>query len=67
MLSPQDQSRLSALRSKAIDGSISMEEMKEVIKILRQGRLAAATSAATSKAKKATKSADDMLSELGGL
>lgn len=67
MLSPEDQSRLSALRSKALDGSISMEEMKEVIRILRQGRLAAATSAANSKAKKATKSVDAMLSELGGL
>lgn len=67
MLSPEDQSRLTQLRAKAIDGSITMEEMKEVIRVLRQGRLAAAESAQKSKAKKSSKSADDMLSELGGL
>lgn len=67
MLSPEQQTRISQLRSKAIDGTITMEEMKEVIRTLREGRLATAQAASTSRAKKATKSADQMLAELGAL
>jgi hypothetical protein len=67
MLSPEAHSRLAALREKSNANTITLEEMQEALRILREGRQSAVQASATSKARKATRSADDMLSELGGL
>lgn len=64
------QSKISAWRLRAADGSLSLEEMKEAILHLRAGRVAAAStqSAARKTAKKSVApGAEDMLSELDDL
>jgi hypothetical protein len=47
-----------------MDNTITKEEMQKAIIVLRQGRLLAATQAKAGKAKKAVRSADELLSEL---
>ena len=66
------QSKIAAWRIAATEGTLSLEEMKEGIKLLRAGRLQAAVAASegTRKRKAAIAvipSADDMLAELGGI
>lgn len=66
------QSKIAAWRLKAADGTLTLEEMKEGIALLRGGRCAAAEAAQAnaSKRKRAIAeipSAEDMLSELGDL
>lgn len=68
--SPELQAKIAIWRQKAIEGTLTAEEMKEAIVALRQGRVsAAATSDASrrAKAKVAIPTADDLLSELGDL
>lgn len=69
LLSPEDQSRIAVIRAKAADGTATTEDYKEFIRTLRQGRTAAltATAASRAKAKAAIPSADDLLGELEGL
>lgn len=67
MLSPEAQTRISELRAKSNAGTITLDEMKEVVRLMREGRASSIDAQAKTKAKKATRSADDMLSELGGL
>lgn len=69
MYSPETQARLNALRAKAATGAtLSLEEVREGILLLRAGRLAAAASSAKARASRPTrKSGDDLLSELDGL
>jgi len=66
--------RLDILRQKSRDNTITMEEVKESMILMREGRIAAAGTSAASKARKSTAAAkkapinsDDLLSELGGL
>jgi len=40
MYSPQTQSRMAHLRAKASDGSISEEELREAVKMMREDRYA---------------------------
>lgn len=69
-LSPEIQAKISMWRRKAVDGSLSPEEMREAIDLLRAGRTSAAMAAASAKkrtkAAKVVVSADDLLDELGG-
>lgn len=72
LISPELQSKLAAWRIKALDGTLSLEEMKESVTYLRAGRLGAAqaaqkTAATRKKAIAVIPSADDMLSDLEGL
>lgn len=63
-------SKIAGWRQKAVEGTLSIEEMKEAIQALRGGRVSAAISSEKSKAKKApvvVQSADDLLGELGEL
>lgn len=66
------QMRLAHLRQKAAQGELTLEEGKEIVLFLRQGRLAA-NAALAAKPKRATKAkapapnSDDLLAELGGL
>lgn len=65
----ETQSRLAALRQRAIEGTLTKEEMKQAIIMLRADRVSAVKSSDASKrkaAKAAIPSADDMLKELGG-
>jgi hypothetical protein len=67
---PDIQQRIALLRSKIADGTITLEEMKEGVAYLREGRLAAAQASASSKRKRAIAEipkASDMLDELDEL
>lgn len=65
-VTPELQSKIALWRRKAQDGTITLDEMKEAIIAMRMGRKSAAEAAASSgKKKKPTRSADDMLGELG--
>lgn len=64
------QARVTEWRAKAQAGTLTVEEMREAIKVLRAGRVSAAFASETARRKKAkavVPSADDLLSELGGL
>lgn len=68
MISPETQSKMQIWRQKALDGSLSMDELKEAVAALRADRKSAMeTSAAkrTAKAKKEIPSAQDLLADLG--
>lgn len=69
MLSPEQQTRLALYRSKNADGTLTIDELKEAVIMMREARLAAqAANAASGKSKKKpTKSADDLLGELENL
>lgn len=67
---PELINKVQLARQKIADGTITLDEQKEMILILRNNRMAAAAQPKASKAKSAgrtkipSKSADDMLSEL---
>jgi len=66
-ISLEIQEKISVWRRKVADGTITEEEMKQAIVILRQGRLLAANSSAAAKRKKAVAEiphADDMLADM---
>lgn len=69
-VSPELSSKIAYWRSRSLEGTITIDEMKEAILALRQDRKAAAeaSEASGSKRKKAPpKNVDDMLSELDSL
>jgi len=69
-MTPEIQSRISVLRQKSLDKTITIEEMREAIILMRSGRVGAAIASDTSRrktAKKVVPSADDLLNELGEL
>lgn len=69
--SPEIINKVNEWRRKAADGTITLEEQKEAILLLRQNRTSALTASAAGKkkpsAKKPAKSADELLNELDGL
>ena len=70
MISPELQGRIAEWRLKAAEGTLSQDEMREAITLLRAGRVSAAYSADATKRKSAIKTivhADDLLGELGDL
>jgi hypothetical protein len=72
-MSPESIAQLAILREKSRAGTITLEEQKEALRIMREDRVAAATTSAKSKARKSDAAAkkaissDDLLSELEGL
>jgi hypothetical protein len=70
-MSSEIQAKVAMWRRKSIEGTLSPEEMREAVDLLRAGRTSAAMTAAAAKkrtkAAKAIVSADDLLDELGGL
>lgn len=71
-MSPEMQARLSVLRQKSQDNTISLEEYREAIRLMRADRTTAQTASAASGARKKApkaeiKSADEMLDELGNI
>ena len=70
MNTPELQSKIAAWRQRAADNTLTKDEMIEIVRILRSGRMAAAQSAAATKRKRAIAeipSATDMLNEMDGL
>lgn len=69
-LSPEAQARVQLLRQRSREGTLTDEEAREAIILLRQDRVAAAAASAKSKAKKAAAApvnSEDLLSELDNL
>ena len=70
MISPDLQAKIALWRQKAIEGTLSEEEMAQAVVALRGGRVGAQIASTTSKAKKAgafVPNADDLLGELGDM
>jgi len=70
MLTAESQARITQLRAKSSDGSITLEEMREAVRLIRGDRVSAQTASDSSKrsrAKAEIKSADEMLDELTGI
>ena len=67
MFSPELQAKISLWRQKSADGTITDEELTEAITLLRGERKTATENAAKRRktAIKETKTADDLLNELG--
>lgn len=70
-ITPELQSQIAIWRAKSADGTITLDEMRQAIILMRGGRTgaqeAAAASGKKSSTKKPVRKADDMLSELEGL
>ena len=69
-MDPVLQSKVSVWRAKAAAGTLTEEEMIEAVKAIREGRISAATTAASKakvKSAVAIPKADDLLNELDGL
>ena len=67
-MSPEMKSRIAILQQKAIDGTLTLDEMREGIQLMRADRVAGASASDSSrraKAKAVIKSADELLDELG--
>jgi len=67
-MTPEIQAKVLLWRARAEAGTLSTEEMKEAILILREGRIGASVASDKSRAKKAAKvilNADDLLKEIG--
>lgn len=74
MISAETQAQIGVYRQKARDGTLTQDEMKDAIKLMRSERVGAAVVSASSRAaksvakeKKKPISGDDLLSELDGL
>jgi len=69
-LSPEVQAKVQLWRQKAREGTLTTEERREAIQLLRQDRIGAAQVSTASRVKKAPKApvnADDLLSELDNI
>lgn len=67
-MSPELQSKIALWRQKAVQGTLTQEEMREAILALRADRVGAAVASAASKRSKAKAEipdADDLLAEMG--
>lgn len=70
MYSPEQSARILLLRAKVNDGSITPDELKEGLALLRSQREGAHAASAATKSRKAAKApvnSNDLLSELGDL
>lgn len=72
-VSPEAQAKIQLWRQKSREGKLTQEEMREVIQVLRQDRLAAAATSAASRERKSVAKArvninsDELLGELDNL
>lgn len=67
-MQPETHSRLTVLRQKAIEGTLTLEEMKEAVVMMRGDRASSVKQGDTrrAKVKAAIPDADSLLNELGG-
>ena len=69
-ISPELQSKIAAWRHRSAEGTLTLEEMKEIVILLRAGRVTSAQSPTTTKRKKAIAAipkAEDMLADLDSM
>jgi len=66
-ITPELKAKIAGWRARAAEGTLNIDEMKEGIKHLRGGRVAAATASKSSKKRSVAPPADDMLADLEGL
>jgi hypothetical protein len=66
-MDPQTQARIAVLRQKSLSGDITLEELREGIRLMRDGRVAAQATSTASRAKKAPVNVDDLLAGLEGI
>lgn len=66
-MTPETSAKLQLWRQKAIDGTLTKEEMRDAIILLREDRVRAAAVSTKSKVKKAPIDTDALLGELEGL
>ena len=69
-MSPELTSKIAIWRAKAVNNTLSLEDMKEAITALRQDRVGASIASDSSRRKKAKAEipdANDLLAEMGGL
>lgn len=70
-MTPELNAKIAIWRQRALEGTLTLEEQREAILLLREGRVNAAraseASRRTGKAKAKIKSADEMLDELGSI
>jgi len=67
-MTPETIAKIAAWRQAAIEGTLTIEQMKEAVAVLRQDRVGASIASDKSRSKKAKSvvpSADDLLAELG--
>lgn len=67
-ISPETQARIALFRQKAVEGTLSREDMKEAILLIRGDRrnaAAASDGARRARAKTEIRPAEDLLKELG--
>lgn len=73
MQSPDTQMKIQLWRQKVVDGTLTQDDMKEAIQVLRADRVNAAASSASSHARRAPAKAkaainsDSLLDELGDI
>lgn len=72
MISPDDldlNSRIALWRQKSLAGTLTIEEQREAVAYMRAGRKSASEASAAKRrtTKASSRSADDMLKDLGGL
>lgn len=68
MYSPETQSKIAIFRQKAVEGTLTLDECRESIKLLREGRETAQAAARASKSKsKPPANAEALLNELDNL
>ena len=69
MYSPEVQAKIALWRRRADAGELTQEEMREAVSLIRQGRVTAgeAVKAKRTSARKAVRSADELLASLGAL
>ena len=65
--SAEVQNRIAQLRAKVLDNTLTLDDMKEAIKLLRAGRVAAQSSAAKSRTKKPPVDTEALFNELDAL
>lgn len=66
-MTPETSAKLQIWREKALAGTLTQDELRDAIILLREDRVRAAAVSTKSKAKKAPVDADAMLGELEGL
>ncbi len=67
-MTPELLAKIAIWRQKAIEGTLTIDDQREAIAVMRDGRLGASVSsdqARRAKAKKTIRSAEDLLGELG--
>jgi hypothetical protein len=66
MISNEQLQKIAEVRAKSQAGTVSLEEYKEAIRIMRGDRIAAASATATRRASTTVASADSLLDDLMG-